>query len=33
MFWGRVGAITLILTLSDRKVKGYVYPEEDIAIG
>ena len=34
MFWGRVGTITLILALSARqKPKGYVYPEEDIAIG
>jgi trk system potassium uptake protein TrkH len=34
MFFGRVGPITLILALSARqKAKGYVYPQEDIAIG
>jgi trk system potassium uptake protein TrkH len=34
MFLGRVGPITLILALSARqKPKGYVYPQEDIAIG
>ena len=34
MFLGRVGPITLILALSARqKARGYVYPQEDIAIG
>ncbi len=34
MFLGRVGPITLILALSARqKPRGYVYPQEDIAIG
>jgi len=33
MFFGRVGPITLILALSARKPKGYVYPQEDIAVG
>jgi trk system potassium uptake protein len=34
MFLGRVGPITMILALSARqKVRGYVYPQEDIAIG
>jgi trk system potassium uptake protein TrkH len=34
MFLGRVGPITLILALSARqKPTGYVYPQEDIAIG
>jgi trk system potassium uptake protein len=33
MFFGRVGPITLVLALSARKPKGYVYPQEDIAIG
>jgi len=34
MFLGRVGPITLILALSARqKTRGYVYPQEDIAIG
>ena len=34
MFLGRIGPITLILALSARqKAKGYVFPQEDIAIG
>jgi trk system potassium uptake protein TrkH len=33
MFFGRVGPITLVLALSARKPKGYVYPQEDIAVG
>ncbi len=33
MFFGRVGPITLILALSARKPRGYVYPQEDIAVG
>ena len=33
MFFGRVGPITLILALSARQPKGYVYPQEDIAVG
>ena len=33
MFFGRVGSITLVLALSARKPRGYVYPQEDIAVG
>ena len=34
MFLGRVGPITMILALwARRKARGYVYPQEDIAIG
>ena len=33
MFFGRVGPITLVLALAARKPRGYVYPQEDIAIG
>ncbi len=33
MFFGRVGPITLVLALSARKPRGYVYPHEDIAVG
>ena len=33
MCFGRVGPITLILALSARRPKGYVYPQEDIAVG
>jgi trk/ktr system potassium uptake protein len=34
MFLGRIGPITLILALSARqKARGYVFPQEDIAIG
>ena len=34
MFLGRVGPITLILALAARqKVRGYAYPQEDIALG
>jgi hypothetical protein len=33
MFFGRVGSITLVLALSARKSRGYVYPQEDIAVG
>lgn len=33
MFFGRVGPITLVLALAARKRRGYIYPQEDIAIG
>jgi trk system potassium uptake protein TrkH len=33
MFFGRVGPITLVLALSARKPRGYIYPQEDIAVG
>jgi trk system potassium uptake protein len=33
MFFGRVGPITLVLALAARKPRGYIYPQEDIAIG
>ncbi len=33
MFFGRVGPITLALALAARKPRGYIYPQEDIAIG
>jgi trk system potassium uptake protein TrkH len=33
MFFGRVGPITLVLALSARKPRGYVYPQEGIAVG
>ncbi len=33
MFFGRVGPITLVLALSARRPRNYVYPHEDIAVG
>ena len=32
-FFGRVGPITLVLALAARKRRGYIYSQEDLAIG